>query len=117
MPKEQTLGCADCHATAKAIALASGSAVDVVRDADQNGAWDIIPQGVIPVPENTALLNFDFVDLVDPGANAASARKFFKTGADVIHMPSDTVRPLGSAQLDKLSNGCALCHRNTIPGL
>jgi hypothetical protein len=117
MPKEQTLGCAACHATDKAKALASGVAVDVVRDADQNGAWDVIPQGVIPVPENTALLNFDFVDLVDPGANADSARKFFKTGADVIHMPSDTVRPLGSAQLDKLSNGCALCHQNTIPGL
>ena len=117
MPKGQTLGCADCHATAKAIALASGAAVDVVRDANQDGAWDIIPQGVIPVPEDPSLLTMDFVDLVDPGANAASARKFFKSGADIVHMPEDYVRPLNATQLGMLSNGCAGCHPNTIPGL
>jgi len=117
MPKEQTLGCADCHATEKAIALAAGNTVDVVRDANQDGAWDATPQGVIPVPENTALLNLDFVDLVDPATNADSPRKFFKTGADVVHMPSEYVRPLDANQLNILSNGCAICHQNTLPGL
>jgi len=80
------------------------------------------PSGVIPVPEDTSLLGFDFIDLVDPTApltatgTSSSARQAFKRDADAIHMPSQYVRPLTGAQMEALGfihnegNDCTICH-------
>jgi hypothetical protein len=127
------LTCTDCHGTDNAVALAAGTAVDVVAwNADDGvevpvsqmmATWQA-PSGIIPVPEDTTLLGFDFIDLVDPAApltptgTSSSARLAFKRNADVIHMPDQYVRPLSETQLGKLSfvhntaADCGLCHGN-----
>jgi hypothetical protein len=125
------LTCTDCHGTANAIALDAGTPIDVVAWTAADGVevpvsgmmanWKA-PSGIIPVPENTSLLGFDFIDLVNPSAamtatgTSASARLAFKRDADVIHMPLQYVRPLSASQLSQLSFihnttfACSLCH-------
>jgi hypothetical protein len=112
------LTCDKCHGTATAIALAGDTPVDVVAWTAADGVevpvgtmmatWQA-PTGVIPVPEDTSLLGFDFIDLVDPAAalnaslTSSSARRAFKRDADTIHMPEDYVRPLTATQMGALS--------------
>ncbi|NCP02129.1 MAG: cytochrome c3 family protein [Deltaproteobacteria bacterium] len=129
--KTDALTCDTCHGTQTAMDLAAGTAVDVVAwnaadgvevpVASMMATWQA-PSGVIPVPENTSLLGFDFIDLVDPAAaltptaTSSSARRAFKRDADVIHMPADYVLPLTAAQMTSLSfihnsgANCATCH-------
>jgi hypothetical protein len=125
------LTCTACHGTATATAIADGTPVDVVKwnaaagvevPASSMGATWQGPSGIIPVPEDTSLLRFDFIDLVDPAAaltptgTSSSSRVLFKNGADAIHMPSDYVRPLADGQLGSLkflhntTLDCAFCH-------
>ncbi|BCR03998.1 c-type cytochrome [Desulfuromonas versatilis] len=113
------LRCASCHGTQKAIDLYNGTAVDVVKWTAAPGeaiaptamgtTWQG-PQGVIPVPENPYLLNFDFVDVTNPAApynsatgNIGSPRVLFKNGADTIHMPNAWVTPMTPLQMQKLA--------------
>jgi hypothetical protein len=131
--RTDALTCIGCHGTSHAVALAAGNPVDVVAwnaadgvevpVANMMATWQA-PSGIIPVPENTSLLGFDFIDLVDPGApltptgTSSSSRLAFKRDVDVIHMPSNYVRPLSALQLTKLSfvhntsSDCGLCHGN-----
>jgi len=131
--RTDALTCTECHGTANAVALDAGTPVDVIVWGAANGVevpvanmmatWQA-PSGIIPVPEDTSLLGFDFIDLVDPGAaltptgTSSSPRLAFKRDADVIHMPSDYVRPLSALQLTKLSFvhntslNCGACHGN-----
>jgi hypothetical protein len=115
--RSDALTCGQCHGTQTAIDLANGTPVDVVAwtavdgvdvpVGDMMATWQA-PSGVIPVPEDTSLLGFDFIDLVDPSAplnqsgTSASNRRAFKRDADVIHIPSQYVRPLTPAQMNAL---------------
>ncbi|MGW8312002.1 MAG: hypothetical protein ACWGOL_02075 [Desulfuromonadales bacterium] len=125
------LTCDKCHGTQTAIDLAAGTPVDVVAWTAADGVavpvgsmmatWQA-PSGVIPVPENTSLLGFDFIDLVNPLApltptgTSSSDRLAFKRDADVIHMPSQYVLPLTGSQMGALrfihnqGANCATCH-------
>jgi len=129
--RSDALTCTGCHGTVNAVALAAGNPVDVVAWGAADGVevpvssmmatWQA-PSGIIPVPEDTSLLGFDFIDLVDPSAaltptgTSSSNRLAFKRDADVIHMPTDYVRPLTATQLGKLSFihntslDCGTCH-------
>ena len=131
--RTDALTCTECHGSANAVALNAGTPVDVIAWGAADGVevpvanmmatWQA-PSGIIPVPEDTSLLGFDFIDLVDPGAaltptgTSSSPRLAFKRDADVIHMPSDYVRPLSALQLTKLSFvhntslNCGDCHGN-----
>jgi len=130
--RADALTCDKCHGTQTAIDLAAGTPVDVVAwNADDGvevpvgsmmATWQA-PTGVIPVPEDTSLLGFDFIDLVDPAAaltptaTSSSPRLAFKRAADAVHMPEEYVRPLTAAQMSALGHSihnatlnCALCH-------
>lgn len=111
-------GCTDCHSNANVKSYFANGTMDVVR-------WDPAtkklkpPSGVIPIPPVPAgealetylprVLKFDFVDLVTGpdgkailDANGQMQWTFFKAGADRVHMPSQYVRPLTEAQMEKL---------------
>jgi hypothetical protein len=120
------LTCRDCHGSQAAVALASGTPVKVVGwnaaagvavpPSELGNAWQA-PSGVIPVPPNPQdLLQFDFVDLVDPALGPQSPRIFFETGPDQMHLPAEYVRPLTAAQLQAVAfihnTGleCGACH-------
>ena len=120
------LKCDKCHGIQKAIDLANGVAVRVVKW-DPNtttypdgivpvsalgAGYTVKPSGVIPVPENpVGKLLMDFVDLTDPaagplnaGGTSPSPRKLFKAdGPDSIHMPEAYVKPLTAAQITSLA--------------